>query len=90
MKILISLVFLLLSITTCVAQTEVIDYSAKTEINYILSNLKDPHILSQPIYNGAFYLSVFEIFDSNVSVKNVSESEELHSNIFISLTPDGE
>lgn len=89
MKILIKL-FLLFSITTCAAQTKVIDYSGKKEINYILSNLKRPHKLSQPIYNGAYFLSVYEITDSRASIKNLNESEEIFSSIFISLTPDGD
>ncbi|UJH69115.1 hypothetical protein [Allomuricauda sp. SCSIO 65647] len=79
-----------LMVIGCSSQVKIEDFSEKDEMSYILSSLQDPIEISKPIYDGALFLSIFEINDSRASIKNSNESEEIYSSIFISITPDGD
>ena len=85
----IKLVFLLF-ITSCTAQKEIFDYTDKSDINYILSSMRKPLKVNQSLFDDAYFLSVFEMDDSKVSINNQNESDEIYSSVFVSITPDGD
>lgn len=86
---LIILIFMM-TIFGCSSQSNVVDLSDHSDTSYLISNISECHFLSKEMFNGAFYINVFQIMDSKISPKNSNETEEVLSSFLISMIPDGD
>lgn len=90
MKRLIIYTTFCLLIFTCKAQQKTIELNSDLESNYLISNITKCHVLSREMFNGSFYINIFELADSKISPKNNQETEEPWSSFLISAIPDGD
>lgn len=79
-----------LFIFTCKAQQKIIELRSDIESNYLISNITKCHALSKEMFNGSFYINIFELSDSKITPENNQETEELWSSFLISAVPDGD
>lgn len=89
MKNLIILSIILLSCTSCKSQSiEILDISNKKELNYIVANIDISNIKKESLYNDAFFITIFQMYDLKVNYD--TETDEVFKSILISISPDGD
>lgn len=75
--------------TSCKTQTlQVIDFSNKKELYYIVANIDISDIKRVSLYNDAFFIKTFQMYESKV--KNDTKTHEMFKSILISISPDGD
>ena len=78
---------------SCSAQGkfEVNDISAKSELNYVISNILPNQFHFQEIYQGGLFVKVFQIADSKATPEETFEEYDgVLSSFLISVSPDGD
>ena len=75
--------------TNCKSQSiEIFDISNKKELNYIVANIDISNIKKKSLYDGAFFITIFQMYDLKINYD--TETDEVFRSLLISISPDGD
>ena len=81
----------LVNISSCKAQSRLVELTSNEDLNYYLSNIAEVNVIGYSLYSNSVYINVFTVYDSKSTPENFFEGYDgVLQSILITISPDGD